>query len=54
MDKRRENDAYFQDTFAKKGSPSQTSMAQKGIGNLIQFNPAAAMSTKSFSVCTKQ
>lgn len=50
MAKNEEKKMYFQETFAKKGSSSQTSMAQKGIGNLTQFNPAAAMSAKSFSV----
>jgi hypothetical protein len=43
-------DTHFQDTFAKKGSPAQVSMAQNGMGKRIQFNPAPAISAKSCSV----
>ena len=42
--------AHFQDTRSRKGSPSQTSIAQKAKGSRIQFNPAAAICAKSSSV----
>jgi len=41
---------HFQQTFGKKGSPGQTSIAQNGMGKRIQFNPAPAISAKSCSV----
>lgn len=41
---------YFQLVFARKGSPGQVSMAQKGIGSLIQFRPAPAICAMSCSV----
>jgi hypothetical protein len=41
---------YFQLVLARKGSPGKVSIAQKGIGILTQFNPAPAISAKSFSV----
>jgi len=34
------------------GSLPQVSMAQNGIGRRTQFNPAPAISAKSFSVCS--
>jgi len=44
------SNTHFQQTFGKKGSPGQTSIAQKGMGKRIQFNPAPAISAKSCSV----
>src|SRR6266436_3181639 len=41
---------HFQQTFGKKGSPGQTSIAQYGMGKRIQFNPAPAISAMSCSV----
>lgn len=42
--------AHFQQVFARKGSPGHVSMAQKGMGSLIQFSPAPAICAKSCSV----
>ena len=41
---------YLQETPSRKGSFSRVSMAQKPIGIRSQFNPAPAISAKSFSV----
>jgi len=41
---------HFQLIFSKKGSPSHFDIDQNGKGILTQFNPAPAISAKSFSV----
>jgi hypothetical protein len=50
ISKRRDTTTYFQQVLARNGSPSHVSMAQKGIGTLTQFRPAAAIWAKSSSV----
>ena len=44
------SNTHFQQTFGKKGSPGQTSIAQNGMGMRTQFNPAPTISAKSCSV----
>lgn len=41
---------YFQQVLVRKGSSPQESMAQKGMGSLTQFRPAAAIAAMSGSV----
>ena len=43
-------ETYFQEVWARKGSPERVSMAQYGRGILTKLSPAPAISAKSCSV----